>query len=163
MDLRQIGQLAGVGVSVVEDGKESECALRGNHAGALLTYFMMDVAHDPARYRDFDCYAFASLLSDSAFMPAEPPFAFDPGAAQAGDIVVAADGAELPSSIRHWALCLGRGLFISKLGQTGHGAQALLEITDEGGMLSLYGCDRLFVASRTPDAPPWNGARWPVR
>ena len=163
IELSSVGGLGGVVVSVVKDGVETECRLPEGQAGALLRYFMMDVGNDAAAYEGFDCYAFASLMTDSLFMPDAPPFDFEDRPAKPGEIVVAANGPELPGSIRHWALCVGDDAYLSKLGQTGQGAQALLDITDRQGMLTLYECDRTFVATRRMDAPPWDDGRWPLR
>jgi hypothetical protein len=123
----------------------------------------MDVCHDEAGYDGFDCYAFVSLLTNSLFRPADPPFQYEGRKPRPADVVVVANGSALPASIQHWALCLGEDLFISKFGKTGRGARALLETTDAAAMLSLYQCDRIMVAARRADAPAWDRDRWPVR
>gem|GEM_PF-1787954 len=161
--LWNVAQLEAVAVTVVENGAERDCGLPESESGRLLRFFMMDVSHHEASYEGFDCYAFVSFLTDALCRPAEPPFAFEEGRAQGGDVVVvAASGESLPGGIRHWALCVGPDLFISKFGKTGDGAQALLEATDLGAMLALYDCDRALIARKMADAPPWDHWRWPI-
>ena len=160
--LPRAGELEAVTISIVENGLESECRLPHAQARALLRYFMMDIGRNEAGYRGFDCYAFVSLLTDSVLRPEAPPFEFEERDATAGDVVAAANGPDLPGDIRHWALCVGEDLFISKFGATGHDAQALVEITDKAAMLSLYDCHRMLVATKMADAPPWDHARWPA-
>jgi hypothetical protein len=137
--------------------------LPDSSARALLSYFMMDIGRNEAGYRGFDCYAFVSLLTDTVFLPEAPPFEYEERDATVGDVVAAATGPHLPGSIRHWALCVGKDLFISKFGATGHDAQALVETTDKAAMLSLYDCDRMLVARKAAGAPPWDASRWPAR
>jgi hypothetical protein len=160
--LRRLGELEAVTISIVENGLESECRLPDAQARALLGYFMMDIDRNEAGYRGFDCYAFVSLLTDSMLRPEAPPFEYEERDAKVGDVVVAANGPDLPGSIKHWALCVGENLFISKFGATGLDAQALVETTDRAAILSLYDCDRMLVARKVADAPPWDRARWSV-
>jgi len=161
LHLGHVAGLDSVAVTIVENGLESESRLPVRQADALLAYFRMDVPRHEASYDGFDCYAFVSLLTDSVLKPEDPPFDFEEGALKAGDVVVVARGPELPHGIRHWALCVGEDVFISKFGRTGDGAQALVEATDGQAMLSLYDCDRMLIARRKADALPWDAARWP--
>jgi len=163
LPLERVGELEAVTIGLLENGIESECRLPDAQARALLSYFMMDVGRDPEGHYGFDCYAFVSLLTDSVHRPEAPPFDYEAREARVGDVVVAARGPHLPGGIRHWALSLGNDLFLSKFGKSGQGAQALLETTDGQALLSLYDCDHMLVATRRPDAPPWDRGRWPLK
>lgn len=161
--LQRAAGLDSVTVTILENGRESECGLPDQQERALLNYFMMDIAHNEAGYAGFDCYAFVSFLTNSAFRPESPPFEYVERHARAGEIIAVTNGPNLPESIKHWALCVGQDLFISKFGNTGDGAQALVETTGKQAMLSLYSCDRALVAKKKVDAPPWDCERWPRR
>jgi hypothetical protein len=160
--LWNVAGLEAVAVTVVEEGGERECGLPEFETAALLRYFMMDIPRHEPSYVGFDCYAFVSCLSNALYRPEDPPFAFEDGVPQAGDRIVVASGAHLPGAIRHWALCVGPDIFISKFGKTGDGAQALLEATDMQAMLSLYDGDRALIARKRAEAPPWDDWRWPI-
>ena len=113
----------------------------------------MDIGRNEAGYVGFDCYAFVSFLTNSAFRPENPPFEYHEGCARVGDIVAVANGPNLPDSIKHWAMCVGDDLFLSKFGKTRYGAQAFVETTQRQAMLSLYDCDRVLVMKKSVDAP----------
>ena len=153
--LNHVGGLTGVTVTVLRDGRESDCGLSDDLKRRLLGYFQMDMVHDD-RHRSFDCYAFVSFLTNSAFTPKAPPFEYEDRRPSVGEIVALTKDAELPDSIRHWALCVGEDLFVSKFGKSGDGAQALVEITNEQAMLALYDCGHALVANRTRGGAPWN-------
>ena len=160
IDLGDARQIVSMTVTVTENSRESECALAENLKTNLLSYFMMDIVHNERRYNGFDCHAFVSLLTNTEFRAAAPPFHYEQRNATAGDIVALSDGPALPNSIKHWALCVGDNHFISKFGRAGNGAQALLETTDQEAMLSLYECNRVLIATRRGDARPWDGTRY---
>ena len=163
LELRGVGALEAVTISVIAHGVEREVALPGGQAAAILEYFLMDIRRDEAGYHGFDCYAFVSLVTNTLYDPSSPPFDYEARPATPGDVVVFARGSDLPHGIRHWALCVGENLFLSKFGQAGHGAHALLETTDAEAIVTLYECDRFLVARRKAHAPPWNRGPWPAR
>ena len=109
------------------------------------------------KYRDFDCYAFVSLLSDVNFNPKNPEFDYIYNDPSVGDIVVLAESDNLPESINHWALYLGDDRYISKTGRSGQGTQSLVEIINLQGMLDLYRSNKLFIAKPQNNAKQWSG------
>ena len=80
--LRHVGGLDRITVTILENGREFECGLPHHQQTALLNYFKMDIGRNEAGYVGFDCYAFVSFLTNSAFRPENPPFEYHEGCAR---------------------------------------------------------------------------------
>jgi hypothetical protein len=158
--LDNIKELNAFTLTIFDTVGERECPLPERLKNRLLRYFIADIAQNRDRYVGFDCYAFMSFLTDTAFQPESPPFTFEERDPRPGEVVVFAAGPDLPNSIKHWALSVGEGLFLSKFGQTVKEAQALIEVTDTEAPLRLYDCDCVLVATRQANAPRWNPRLW---
>jgi len=156
--LNGVANLKHVIVTVLTNGTESECRLPYAYKARLLEYFTLDICHDVERFREFDCYAFASLLADVRYCRPCPPFDFsEVNTPRAGDIVAMSDGGTLPDSIQHWALCLADDLYLSKFGRSGCGADRFVHVTDLGTMMHLYDCTKKVLARPREGAGPWSG------
>lgn len=144
-------------VTILKDGNEERCCIPESYQNRLLNYFMLDIPHNELVHSGFDCFALVSLLANVDYCPENPPFAYQSESHRVGDIIAISDGTRLPTAIKHWALFLGEGKYLSKCGKTGHGSQSLVEIMGLDEMKLLYDCSDSYVASPTPDAAPWNG------
>lgn len=139
------------------NGKEEIIDLPDKYPQRLMNYFNLDISHNEKEYKGFDCYAFASLVSNVKYYPLKPDFEYQDKLPSQGDIVVLSNGKNLPESIMHWAIFLGDNQYLSKFGRTGEGASSLLTIMDLEGMKKLYDCNLSFVAIPKQEAKSWEG------
>lgn len=137
--------------------KEVKVELSDINSRRLLKYFELDVYHNLNFYKDFDCYAFISFITNVKYYPPNPEFEYLKKTPKVADIVAIAMNNKIPESIVHWALCLGDDLYLSKFGKSGRGPQAFVECMDLQSMMKLYNCNSLFVAVPKADAKPWDG------
>lgn len=137
--------------------KESKVELSDINNRRLLKYFQLDVFHNLNIYKDFDCYAFISFLSDVKYFPQDPEFEYIKKTPKVGDVVALANSDQIPESILHWAFYLGDNLYLSKFGKSGKGPQAFVEIMDLKNMMQLYNCNLVFVSVPKTNARPWDG------
>jgi len=155
--LNSLGSISRFLLTISSASTESICRIAASYESRIYEYFMLDISHNESCFTGFDCYAFVSFLANAAYCPTSPPFDYSSVGPNAGDIVAISDGAGLPDSIKHWALCIGNDKYLSKFGSTGMGAQSLVEAMDLGGMKRLYSCSHCFVASLQNNASPWTG------
>lgn len=123
----------------------------------LLEYLKLDINNNLDAYSGFDCYAFASLISNVKYFPPQPDFNFDKSELKNGDVVVLSDSEDLPNSIKHWAIYLGKGVYLSKFGKNGDGTGALVQAMDLSGMMKLYKCKYWYRATPKKQARLWDG------
>jgi len=156
--LEHIDELRKVVIIIINQGKVEICELPDEYGIRLLDYFKLDICHNSDRFEGFDCYAFVSLLVNVKYFLLKPGFDYLDEQAKVGDIVVIArDPDDLPCSIKHWALYLGDDIYLSKIGQSGKGAQSLVEVTRINGMKTLYDCEHVFIARPKREVEPWDG------
>lgn len=139
------------------NGKEEIIDLPEEYSGRIMNYFNLDIPHNDQKYKGFDCYAFASLIVNVKYYPLSPDFEYQDKLPKTGDVVVLANGTDLPESIMHWAIFLGDNQYLSKFGRSGEGAESLLTIMDLEGMKMLYNCKLKYVALPKAKAKKWEG------
>ncbi len=143
-----INGVARVIVSVKKDKSEERVQLSEHVEKAMFDYFAFNVK----RRLDFDCHALICLLANLKLNYLDPPWAFSEDDSQSGEFVMLAANRNLPHSIQHFALCLGKNMYLSKFGKTGQVTLMNLE-----GMKFLYNCKISFLARPKPGAEPWDG------
>jgi len=152
-----IDNLNEVVITELANGVENLITRPSIFLSRLLDYFKLDICHNLITYKGFDCYAFISLIANVKYFPKNPEFTYEEKEHSAGDIVVFAENNSLPDSIKHWAIYLGKGYYLSKFGRSGEGASSLLSVTDLEGMKFLYKSNSVFVANPKANARQWDG------
>ncbi len=157
LQLGNLGNITRFLLTISTATTETICRIPTSYESRLCEYFTLDISHNESLYTGFDCYAFVSFLANTVYSPTSPPFDYSQVAPSTGDIVVISDGTNLPNSIKHWALCIGDDMYLSKLGKTGMGSQSLVEVLNLNDMKHLYKCTQYFVASLHNNTSPWSG------
>jgi hypothetical protein len=156
LKLANIDKLRKVILTQKVDGVETEVSLSDNVSKRLFQYFSLDIENNLDKYHGFDCYALQSLLSDVKMYPPSPPFAYKATSPNVGDIVVLSEDKNIPNSIKHWALSLGKDMYLSKFGRSGEGADSQVTIMNLEGMMLLYDCKCCYVATPITEAEKWD-------
>jgi hypothetical protein len=157
INLNYINNLIRFQLTIMKQDSEVLTKLPSLYESRLLEYFMLDISHNTLQFKGFDCYAFVSFLANASYCPASPPFDYLSSSPVSGDTIVISDGAQLPDAIKHWALCIGEDIYISKFGESGRDSQSLVELMDLREMMHLYSCSHSFVASLQGNSHPWSG------
>lgn len=157
-----IDNLREVIVTVKIKDEEAILHLPHNYGVRILNYLKLDICHKLNDYKGFDCYAFICLLADVKYSPQNPEFdyeEFDYNKTNPndGDFIVLTSDDSIPNSIKHWALYLKDGLYLSKFGKSGEGFSCLLDVMDLKGMMTLYECKHTYIARPKDKANAWNG------
>ena len=158
-----ISSLNEVTVSELRNDSEIELEIPLNYQIRLYDYFNFDVSHNEAKYKGFDCYAFVSFIGDIKYFPQKPSFEYIKREPVLGEFIVLANSSSLPESIRHWALYLGKGYYLSKFGISGFGTESLLNVMDLDGMKYLYQAEDLYVAAPFTNSKSWEGFEFDER
>lgn len=157
MELEFIDDVHEVIITKLINGAESIIKIPFVYNKRLLSYFNLDICHNLSLYKGFCCYAFISLIADVKYFPENPEFEYEKKEPVIGDVIVLAENDSLPNSIKHWALFLGDGYYLSKFGKSGYGTQSLLNIMSIDGMKTLYRSNCVFVAKPKTGAKKWDG------
>lgn len=162
LKLENINSLRSVVVTELRNNLESKLDIPIEYQNRLLDYLNLDIFHNQEKFKGFDCYAFVSFIANVKYYLKSPEFDYEDREPKAGEFTVLSNSPGLPESIKHWALYLEIGHYLSKFGLTGPGAQSLLEVMDLQGMKYLYQSNYLFVATPKPNAPKWDGFKFNV-
>lgn len=155
--LENINSLRSVVVTELRNNLESKLDIPIEYQNRLLDYLNLDIFHNQEKFKGFDCYAFVSFIANVIYYPKSPEFDYEDREPKAGEFIVLSDTPGLPESIKHWALYLGNGHYLSKFGLSGYGTQSTLEVMDLQGMKYLYQSNYLFVATPKTGASKWDG------
>lgn len=156
LDLGCIEQLNEVVVTLVLNNVEYFVDIPTLYRKKLLDYFNLNIYHEESSFIGFDCHAFISLISDVKLSYENPEFNFKSKKPIRGDLIVLSNNILLPDSIKHWALCLGDDLYLSKCGESGRGTESLLHVTTLESLKNLYESSYVSVASPKSNAEKWN-------
>ncbi|WP_351015078.1 hypothetical protein [Shewanella sp. AC91-MNA-CIBAN-0169] len=132
---------------------ESEVIIPEIISSRLLAYFKDNLTLNEG----FDCHAFACFLVDISCVPEAPNFNFNEDKPKIGDVVCLSTDDKLPSSIKHWAICLGDDTYISKFGKNSENKTTHVDIMGMANMHSLYRTCNVIVAEPLAGAEKWNG------
>lgn len=88
--------------------------------------------------------------------PPSPPWDYKEISPSVGDIVVLSADKNIPDSIKHWALSLGKDMYLSKFGRSGEGSDSQVTIMNLEGMMLLYDCKCCYVATPIKDSEKWD-------
>ena len=157
INLDYISNLETVIITEKKHGNEIKLNLPPDFGKRLLTYFKLDICHYPQSFAGFDCYAFVSMLANVKYCKANPRFEYEERMPTEGDFVALSQDNTTIESIKHWALYLGKGYYLSKFGMSGLGTQSLISVMDLEGMHKLYESKHVLIARPKHGAEPWNG------